>query len=81
MIDAHKVVDYLKKHFNQSDTQIVLLLSQGILLMKDCHHAMMETGNANIPGFDDVLFDVLDNMNDYISDIIDEELEGMHDRL
>ena len=55
MIDAHKVVDYLKKHFNQSDTQIVLLLSQGVLLMKDCLQATMKTGNANIPGFDEEL--------------------------
>lgn len=74
MIDAHKVVDYIKKHFNQDDTQIVLILSQGVLMMKNIQEAMMNKGNANIPGFDDVLFDVLDNMDAYLSDILEEEL-------
>lgn len=73
MIDVHKVVDYLKKHFNQSDTQIVLLLSQGVLMM-DIQQAMMKTGKVNIPGFDDVPVDVLDNMDAYLSDILEEEL-------
>lgn len=74
MIDAHKVVDYLKMHFNQDDKQIVLLLSQGVLMMKDIQLAMMKTGNANIPGFDDVMVDVLKNMDAYLSDILEEEL-------
>ena len=74
MIDAHKVVDYIKKHFNQDDTQIVLILSQGVLMMKNIQEAMRNKGNANIPGFDDVLFDVLDNMDAYLSDILEEEL-------
>lgn len=74
MIDAHKVVDYLKGHFNQSDTQIVLLLSQGVLLMKDSQQAMMKTGVANIPGFDDILLNVIDNIDAYLSDILEEEL-------
>lgn len=78
MIDAHKVVDYLKNHFNQTDEQIVLLLSQGVLLMKDCHKAMMATGVANIPGFDDDLLQEIDEIDAYIADIIEEEL---HDRL
>ena len=81
MIDAHKVVDYLKKHFKQSDVQIVLLLSQGTLLMKDCQQAMMKVGAVNIPGFEDALLQEIDQINDYLSDVIDEELEGMHDRL
>lgn len=70
MIDAHKVVDYLKEHFNQSDAQIVLLLSQGVLLMMDYQQAMMKTGYANIPGFDKIDFDKIDA---YISDVIEEE--------
>lgn len=74
MIDAHKVVDYLKDHFNQSDTEIVLLLSQGTLLMKDCQQAMMKTGVANIPGFDDDLLQKIEEINAYISDLIEEEL-------
>ncbi len=74
MIDAHKVVDYLKEHFNQSDAQIVLLLSQGVLLMKDCQQAMMKTGYANIPGFDDDLLQDIDKIDAYISDVIEEEL-------
>ena len=78
MIDAHGVVDYLKEHFNQSDAQIVLLLSQGVLLMKDCQQAMMQTGYVNIPGFDDDLLQIIDKIDAYISDVIEEEL---HDRL
>ena len=34
MINAHKVVDYLKEHFNQSDAQIVLLLSQDMQISR-----------------------------------------------
>ena len=74
MIDAHKVVDYLKDHFNQTDEQIVLLLSQGVLLMKDCQKAMMKTGVANIPGFDDSLLQEINEIDAYIADIIEEEL-------
>lgn len=74
MIDAHKVVDYLKKHFNQDDKQIVLILSQGVLMMKDIQQTMMAKRIANIQGFDDVMFDVLDNMDAYLSDILEEEL-------
>lgn len=74
MIDAHKVVDYLKDHFNQSDTEIVLLLSQGILLMKDCQQAMMKNGYASIPGFDDDLLQKIEDIDAYISDVIEEEL-------
>ena len=77
MIDAHEVVDHLKDHFNQTDEQIVLLLSQGVLLMKNCQTAMMATGVANIPGFDDNLLKEIDEMDAYIADVIEEEL---HDR-
>lgn len=73
MIDAHKVVDYLKDHFNQSDDQIVLLLSQGALIMKDCQQAILKTGYA-ITGFDDDLLRIIDKISDYLSDVIEEEL-------
>ena len=78
MIDAHEVVDYLKEHFNQSDTQIVLLLSQGVLLMKKRQQRMMNAGYVDIPGFDDYLLLKLEKMDAYLSDVIEEEL---HDRL
>lgn len=74
MIDAHKVVDYIKEHFNQDDTQIVLILSQGVLMMKDIQLAMMKNREANIQGFDDVFVDVLDSMDAYLSDILEEEM-------
>lgn len=77
MIDAHEVVDHLKDCFNQTDEQIVLLLSQGVLLMKDCQKAMMATGVANIPGFDDNLLQEINDIDAYIADVIEEEL---HDR-
>ena len=74
MIDAHKVVDYLKNHFNQTDEQIVLFLSQGVLLMKNIHQATMKTEVAYIPGFDENLMQEIDEIDAYISDVIEEEL-------
>ncbi len=74
MIDAHKVVDYLKEHFNQSDTEIVLLLSQGTLIMKDIQKQMMKKGVADIPGFDDDLLQKIEKIDAYLSDVIEEEL-------
>ena len=73
MIDAHKVVDYLKEHFNQSDAQIVLLLSQGVLLMKECKETKMKVGYANIFGFANDLLQKIDKIDAYISDVIEEE--------
>ena len=73
MIDAHEVVDYLKDHFNQSDDQIVLILSQGALLMQDCQQAIVKTGYA-IPVFDDNLLHTIDKICDYLSDVIEGEL-------
>ena len=74
MIDAHKVVDYLKEHFNQSDAEIVLLLSQGTLIMKDIQKQMMKKGVADIPGFDDDLLQKIEKIDAYLSDVIEEEL-------
>lgn len=74
MIDAHKVVDYLKQHFNQSDTQIVLILCQGVLVMKHIQLATIKNRRCNIPVFDDFMVDMLDNMDAYLSDILEEEL-------
>lgn len=74
MIDAHVVVDYLKEHFNQSDAEIVLLLSQGTLIMYNIQKQMMKKGVANIPGFDDYLIQKLEKIDAYLSDVIEEEL-------
>ncbi len=74
MIDAHKVVDYLKEHFNQSDVAIVLLLAQGTLIMKNIHKQMMKKGVADIPGFDDDLLQKIEKIDAYLSDVIEEEL-------
>lgn len=78
MIDAHEVVDYLKDHFNEDDMQIVLLLSQGVLVMKKRQRRMMNAGFAYIPAFDDSWLLKLEKMEAYLSDVIEEEL---HDRL
>lgn len=74
MIDAHDIVDYLKEHFHITDTQIVLLLAQGILLMRECHEAMIKTGVADIPHFDHYLLQQLEKIDAYLSDVIEEEL-------
>lgn len=81
MINAHKVIDYLMKHFDQEDMQIVLLLSQGALVMKKCQQAAMKNGLAKISGFDDDLQQKLEKIDAYLSDVIDEELEERNDRL
>lgn len=73
MIDAHKVVDYLKDHFNQSDVQIVLLLSQGALLMRDCHRVLMKTGFDDMAGFDAHLMHEIEGIAAYLDDAIEEE--------
>lgn len=74
MIDAHKVVDYLKDHFNQTDIEIVLLLSQGVIIMKDIQKQMMKTGIANISGFDDDLLQKIEEIDAYITDLLEEDL-------
>ena len=78
MIDAHKVVDYLMEHFNQDDMHIVLLLSQGTLAMKKCYEKFMKNGGANIFSFDNDQLQNIEKIDDYLSDVIEEEL---HDRL
>ena len=74
MIDAHDVVDYLKEHFHITDTQMVLLLAQGTLLMMDCLAAMIKTGVADISHFDHYLLQQLEKIDAYLSDVIEEKL-------
>lgn len=73
-MDAHKVVDYIKEHFNQSDATIIVLLAQGAAAMKLIHQQMMEVGIAGIPGFDDDLLQRLEKIDAYLSDLVEEEL-------
>lgn len=73
MIDAHEVVDHLKEAFNQTDIEIVLLLSQGTLIMKDIQRQMIKKGFANIPGFDENLILKLEEIDVYLSNVIEEE--------
>lgn len=75
-MDAHKVVDYLKEHFSQSDMEIVLLLSQGTLTMSLLQKEMMKKGIPDIPGFDEYLMhklDKLDKIDVYLTDVIMED--------
>ena len=71
MTDAHKVIDYIKGHFDQSDLEIVILLSQGVLIMKDIQRQMIKKGVAK---FDQHLILKLEEMDAYLSDVIEEEL-------
>lgn len=70
MRGIHSIICNLQDNFHQSDTQIALILSQGVLAMKKLNEKLNEVGLC-----DGTLAETLQNIDDYLDDELWGELD------
>ena len=71
----HSIIETLQTEFNQSDETILLLLAQGTLVMMDIQKRMMQMHpDWMIEGFDDNLLYSLEQIDEYLSNILEGDL-------